>query len=293
MSDPTSDFHQDLQFPYHSSPRTWLITSGLSATGLRLSRALIEHGDNVALGTPPGTFEEVSTSNPANLDTPFRRHESELLRRFLLQDITVKPPEPDSPSSQHAEADGDNEPRRTDAPDSDWRSHFKPVKLDPRAVAQCQGAVAQTTTFFGGVDVLVCNSSEVLIGAVEELSGSAETRAMIREQFEVNFFANVNAIKAVVPAMRKRGGGHVMVVTGITSHLGTPGLGAFCASGWALEGYCDVSASLQPTHPGSCWKAYTKVHSGCMSSIPIFEAKLVANPCAEHRLRNCPVQYQT
>ena len=24
------------------------------------------------------------------------------------------------------------------------------------------------------------------------------------------------------------------------SHLGTPGLGIYCAAGWALEGFCDV-----------------------------------------------------
>ena len=25
-------------------------------------------------------------------------------------------------------------------------------------------------------------------------------------------------------------------------HIGTPGLGVYCAAGWALEGYCDVTA---------------------------------------------------
>jgi hypothetical protein len=27
-------------------------------------------------------------------------------------------------------------------------------------------------------------------------------------------------------------------------HLGTPGLGAYCAAGWALEGFCDVQPPL-------------------------------------------------
>lgn len=26
------------------------------------------------------------------------------------------------------------------------------------------------------------------------------------------------------------------------AHIGTPGLGMYCAAGWALEGFCDVSA---------------------------------------------------
>ena len=42
--------------------------------------------------------------------------------------------------------------------------------------------------------------------------------------------------------MRKQNNGHVLVFTGITGHLGTPGLGMYCASGWALEGFCDSLA---------------------------------------------------
>ena len=42
--------------------------------------------------------------------------------------------------------------------------------------------------------------------------------------------------------MRKQRNGHIVVLTGITGHLGTPGLGMYCASGWALEGFCDSLA---------------------------------------------------
>jgi len=31
-----------------------------------------------------------------------------------------------------------------------------------------------------------------------------------------------------------------MILSSITSHIGTPGLGMYCAAGWALEGFCDV-----------------------------------------------------
>ena len=30
------------------------------------------------------------------------------------------------------------------------------------------------------------------------------------------------------------------------AHLGTPGLGMYCASQWAIEGYCDVKLLLFP-----------------------------------------------
>jgi hypothetical protein len=64
----------------------------------------------------------------------------------------------------------------------------------------------------------------------------------VDEIFEINFFANVNIMKAVLPIMRERKNGHIIVITGITGHLGTPGLGMYCSSQWAVEGYCDSLA---------------------------------------------------
>lgn len=39
------------------------------------------------------------------------------------------------------------------------------------------------------------------------------------EIFEINFFANVNIIKAILPAMRERKNGHMIVITGISKIL--------------------------------------------------------------------------
>jgi hypothetical protein len=42
--------------------------------------------------------------------------------------------------------------------------------------------------------------------------------------------------------MREQKIGHMVVLGGITGHLGTPGLGMYCAATWALEGFCDSIA---------------------------------------------------
>lgn len=52
----------------------------------------------------------------------------------------------------------------------------------------------------------------------------------------------MNIIRAVIPEMRDKTNGHIIVLSGITGHLGTPGLGMYCASQWALEGFCDCIA---------------------------------------------------
>ncbi|KAL9611265.1 MAG: hypothetical protein Q9167_004091 [Letrouitia subvulpina] len=119
-----------------------------------------------------------------------------------------------------------------------WRKRVKVVEH----VSQCQAAVAQGVQAFGRVDVLFCCTSEALVGTVEELAASQATLSLVREQFETNYFTPVNIIKAVLPSMRKRISGHIILLTSITGHLGTPGLGMYCASGWAIEGFCDSLA---------------------------------------------------
>jgi len=123
-----------------------------------------------------------------------------------------------------------------------WRERLRVVGLDSRVVGQCQAAVAEAVEAFGRIDVLLCAASEAVIGTVEELAQSSRTISLVDEIFEINFFANVNIIKAILPAMRERKNGHMIVITGITGHLGTPGLGMYCSSQWAIEGYCDSLA---------------------------------------------------
>jgi NAD(P)-dependent dehydrogenase (short-subunit alcohol dehydrogenase family) len=123
-----------------------------------------------------------------------------------------------------------------------WRERLRVVGLDGRVVSQCQAAIAEAVEAFGRIDVLLGSTSEAVIGAVEELAQSHHTINLVQDTFETNFFANVNIIKAVLPIMRQRKNGHIIMLTGISGHLGTPGLGMYCSSQWAIEGYCDSLA---------------------------------------------------
>ncbi|KAI9813793.1 MAG: hypothetical protein M1827_003583 [Pycnora praestabilis] len=89
---------------------------------------------------------------------------------------------------------------------------------------------------------LISGVYQAVVGTVEELSQSSRTMTLVRDQFETNFFGPVNIVKAALPTLRAQRSGHIMILTGITGHLGTPGLGMYCASGWALEGFCDSLA---------------------------------------------------
>lgn len=109
-------------------------------------------------------------------------------------------------------------------------------------MAQCQAAIAAAIQTFQKIDILFCCTSETIVGTVEELAATQRTLTLVRDQFESNFFGPMNIIRAVIPEMRDKTNGHIIVLSGITGHLGTPGLSMYCAAGWALEGFCDSIA---------------------------------------------------
>lgn len=125
---------------------------------------------------------------------------------------------------------------------SGWRERMKVVALDIKNVSSCQAAIGMALHAFEKIDILFCCTSQAVIGTVEEFSATTWSQSLVRDQFESNFFGPMNIIKAIVPEMRNKMNGHIMVLTGITGHIGTPGLGMYCASGWALEGFCDSIA---------------------------------------------------
>ncbi|RQM08476.1 hypothetical protein DH86_00000498 [Scytalidium sp. 3C] len=81
-----------------------------------------------------------------------------------------------------------------------------------------------------------------VVGTVEELSTNDATQGLIRDQFEDIFFSQINFIRATLPLFREKSTGHIIVITSINGHIGTPGMPMYCAATWALEGYCDSLA---------------------------------------------------
>jgi NAD(P)-dependent dehydrogenase (short-subunit alcohol dehydrogenase family) len=104
------------------------------------------------------------------------------------------------------------------------------VLLDLARPEDAASAAATAAGALGPVDVLVNNAGYGLVGAVEEAS-----LAEIRRQFEVNVFAAVAMIQAVLPAMRARRAGRIVNVTSVSGLAVWAGTGIYCASKHALE----------------------------------------------------------
>ncbi|KAK9371337.1 hypothetical protein V1509DRAFT_614369 [Lipomyces kononenkoae] len=111
------------------------------------------------------------------------------------------------------------------------------IEMDPRNKPLCQSAVALLLMKWKRLDIVVSCSLKSFVGAIEEVS-----EWHIREQYESSFYGPVKVITTVLPVLRRQKFGHIICVTGITGHLGTPSLGLLTSAAHALEGYAEAMA---------------------------------------------------
>lgn len=106
-----------------------------------------------------------------------------------------------------------------------------PLALDVTDRDGVHAAVQQAHAHFGSVDIAVNNAGYGHFGMVEEL-----TEDELRAQLEANFFGAVWVTQAVLPIMRSQRSGRILQVTSEGGVRAFPGIGAYHASKWALEG---------------------------------------------------------
>lgn len=87
-------------------------------------------------------------------------------------------------------------------------------------------------------DVVVNNAGYCLAGAVETLDDGS-----VRAQLETNVIGVLNLIQAVLPGMRAAGAGRILNIGSLSGVMGMAGLGAYCASKFALAGLSDTLAA--------------------------------------------------
>jgi NAD(P)-dependent dehydrogenase (short-subunit alcohol dehydrogenase family) len=85
------------------------------------------------------------------------------------------------------------------------------------------------------IDVLVNNAGFAYAGFVEDIR-----LAELRQQMDTNFFGHVAITQAVLPAMRAQRSGHIIMVSSETGRMGSPGIGSYSASKFALEGWSET-----------------------------------------------------
>ncbi|MXW49371.1 MAG: SDR family oxidoreductase [Gammaproteobacteria bacterium] len=105
------------------------------------------------------------------------------------------------------------------------------VRLDVTAPESFADAVADVVRKQGRLDVLINNAGINRIGAFEDTS-----EATLREVLEVNLFGPLLLVQAVLPVMRRQGGGCIINLSSLSGVAGLPGDVSYTASKFALEG---------------------------------------------------------
>ncbi|HET9417892.1 MAG TPA: SDR family NAD(P)-dependent oxidoreductase [Chthoniobacterales bacterium] len=108
------------------------------------------------------------------------------------------------------------------------------LQCDLHDRGQIESAVQQTLERFGRIDILINNAGIIEVGPFEHMS---------REDFErcmgIHFWAPLELIMQVIPAMRRQRGGRIVNISSIGGKIAVPHLAAYCASKFALTGLSD------------------------------------------------------
>jgi len=104
------------------------------------------------------------------------------------------------------------------------------LEMDVCDDGSVQRANASVNQKAGAIDVLINNAGFVQIGAVEDLRLEDW-----RRQFETNFFGVIRVTRAVLPQMRERRRGRILMMSSVSGFVTPPTQGAYSASKHAIE----------------------------------------------------------
>jgi NAD(P)-dependent dehydrogenase (short-subunit alcohol dehydrogenase family) len=117
------------------------------------------------------------------------------------------------------------------------------VAVDVTDPAAARAAVKLAEDEFRGLDVVVNNAGYAIYGSIEDMPDD-----VFRAQVEANLFGVVNVTRAALPVLRKQRSGHFIQFSSIGGRVGgTPGLSAYQAAKFAVEGFSEVlNAEVKP-----------------------------------------------
>jgi NAD(P)-dependent dehydrogenase (short-subunit alcohol dehydrogenase family) len=105
------------------------------------------------------------------------------------------------------------------------------VGLDVSSDRSVREAVERVIGRYGAIDVLINNAGVGYMAAVEEIA-----MADFKQQFETNLFGVLRVTQAVLPNMRQRRSGRILMISSVAGLVSPPTYGAYSSSKHALEG---------------------------------------------------------
>jgi NAD(P)-dependent dehydrogenase (short-subunit alcohol dehydrogenase family) len=130
-------------------------------------------------------------------------------------------------------------PEDISQPAEEHRERFRTAPLDVTDADAAAAAVGVAVSELSGLDIVVNNAGYANSGAIEEMDEDD-----FRAQVEANFFGVVNVTRAALPVLRQQRSGTFVQFSSLGGRVGgTPGMGAYQAAKFAVEGFSEVLAN--------------------------------------------------
>ncbi|WBB69048.1 SDR family oxidoreductase [Micromonospora sp. WMMD812] len=126
-------------------------------------------------------------------------------------------------------------------------------QLDVRSPEQWAALVQRAEERFGSVDILVNNAGIADPAPLEEWDV-----ARLQRTLDINLIGVFNGIQAVVPAMKRAGGGSIVNIGSVGALQGVPRMSGYVVSKWGVRGLTKTAAlelgahgiRVNAVHPG-------------------------------------------
>jgi NAD(P)-dependent dehydrogenase (short-subunit alcohol dehydrogenase family) len=142
---------------------------------------------------------------------------------------------------------------------ADQQRSFEMLPLDVTSNESVEAAVSELIRREGRIDLLVNNAGFGVAPAGAEESSIEQARSI----FDTNFFGIVRMTRAVVPHMRRQGGGRIVNIGSALGLVPMPYMALYAATKHAIEGYSeslDHELRTRGIRVTVVEPAYTKTH---------------------------------
>jgi NAD(P)-dependent dehydrogenase (short-subunit alcohol dehydrogenase family) len=112
------------------------------------------------------------------------------------------------------------------------------ASLDVTDTEGIRQVISRAFAELGRIDVVVSNAAYGLVGAAEELSDE-----QIRLQIDTNLIGSIQVIRAVLPFLRRQGGGRILQVSSEGGQITYPDFSLYHATKWGIEGFVEAVAT--------------------------------------------------
>jgi short-subunit dehydrogenase len=104
------------------------------------------------------------------------------------------------------------------------------IPTDMRKPADITALIKKTVDQFGRVDILINNAGQAQYGPIENVD-----LAGYQSIVELNVYGPLRAMQAVIPQMKKQGGGLILNISSMVSKNYIPNLGSYASTKYALN----------------------------------------------------------